>query len=162
MPDQSVPLGIRDENPTSLVYDFSFDFNLGLMRRDSNNTRIRLDYSNVPGYWNHLVNAPGIQSRDLKKLESRFFAPTTEDWNAAFETAEFDWSPTDATQVQQDVSAPVFWQSAGDCSMGDSTYSEGFGAFVQGNIDARFWFGFSMIVSPLSHYYKYCLISDIC
>ncbi|KAL6910196.1 glycosyl hydrolases family 18 domain-containing protein [Trichoderma evansii] len=48
--DQSVPLGIGNRTPTSPVYDFSFDFNLGLMRRDSDNTRIRLDYSNVPGY----------------------------------------------------------------------------------------------------------------
>ncbi|UKZ58865.1 uncharacterized protein TrAtP1_000187 [Trichoderma atroviride] len=146
-PDQSVPLGIRDGIPPSPVYDFSFDFNLGLMRRDSDNTRFRLDYSNVPGYWNHLVNAPGIQSRDLNNLESRFFAPTTEDWNTAFETIEFDWSPTDATQIQEDVSAPVFWQSAGDCSIGNSTYAEGFGAFVQGKIDAQFWFGFSMIAT---------------
>lgn len=155
-------LDIGGRTPTSPVYDFSFDFNLGLMRRDSNNTRFRLDYSNVPGYWNHLVNAPGIQSRSLNKLESRFFAPTTEDWNTAFATAEFDWSPTDATRIQKDVSAPVFWQSAGDCSIGDSTYAEGFGAFVQGNIDAKFWFGFSMIVSPLSLYYKYCLMKNIC
>ncbi|KAK6449202.1 hypothetical protein FP744_10005452 [Trichoderma asperellum] len=158
-PDQSLPLNIGDRTPTSPVYDFSFDFNLGLMRRDSNNTRFRLDYSNVPGYWNHLVNAPGIQSRDLKKLESRFFASTTEDWNTAFETTELNWSPTDATQIQEDVSAPVFWQSVGECSIGDSTASEGFGAFVDGNIDVKFWVGFSMIVRPLPHYDEYSFMT---
>ncbi|EHK22022.1 glycoside hydrolase family 18 protein [Trichoderma virens Gv29-8] len=113
-PDQSVPLSIGKRTPTSVVYDFSFDFNLGLMRRDSNNTRFRLDYSNVKGYWDHLVNAPGIQSRDLNRLESRFFAPTTEDWDSVFDKVEFDWSHTDATQIKGDLSAPVFWQSVED------------------------------------------------
>ncbi|PKK46869.1 hypothetical protein CI102_8377 [Trichoderma harzianum] len=150
MPDnvnQSIPSRVGGRIPTSPVYDFSFDFNLGLMRRDTNNTSIRLDYSNVKGYWYHLVDAPGIQSRDINGLKSRFFAPTTVDWNSVFEKEHFDWSPSDATKIKDDLNTILFWQTAGDCDINGTSFGEGFGAFVQGSIDANFWFGFSMIAT---------------
>ncbi|KAL6690469.1 glycoside hydrolase family 18 protein [Trichoderma pleuroticola] len=145
--DQSIPSSVGGRIPTSPVYDFSFDFNLGLMRRDTNNTSIRLDYSNVKGYWDHLVDTPGIQSRDTNSLKSRFFAPTTVDWNSVFEKEHFDWSPSDTTKIKDDLNTILFWQTAGDCDINGTSFGEGFGAFVQGAIDANFWFGFSMIAT---------------
>ncbi|KAH0528005.1 hypothetical protein TsFJ059_002919 [Trichoderma semiorbis] len=145
--DQSIPSSVGGRIPTSPVYDFSFDFNLGLMRRDTNDTSIRVDYSNVKGYWDHLVDTPGIQSRDIDGLKSRFFAPTTVDWNSVFEKEHFDWSPSDATKIKDDLNTILFWQTAGDCDINGTSFGEGFGAFVQGTIDAKFWFGFSMIAT---------------
>ncbi|KAK4069890.1 CAZyme family GH18 [Trichoderma aggressivum f. europaeum] len=144
--DQSIPPSVG-RAPTSPVYDFSFDFNLGLMRRDTNNTSIRVDYSNVKGYWDHLVDTPGIQSRDVNSLKSRFFAPTTVDWNSVFEKEYFDWSPSDATKIKDDLNSILFWQTARDCDIEGTSFGEGFGAYVQGTIDADFWFGFSMIAT---------------
>lgn len=128
------------------------------MRRDTNNTSIRLDYSNVKGYWDHLVDTPGIQSRDMNSLKSRFFAPTTVDWNSVFEKEYFDWSPSDATKIRDDLNTILFWQTAGDCDINGTSFGEGFGAFVQGTIDANFWFGFSMIVRSLTLSPNSCLL----
>jgi chitinase len=80
--DQYIPsevLGKR--SPTSQVFDFNFDFNFDLVRRDTNNTSLRMDYSNIAGYWKSIVDSPGIQSRSLKEpvLVDHFFAPTNTD-----------------------------------------------------------------------------------
>ena len=67
-------MGMR---PTSQVFDFTFDFNFKLVRRDSKNTSIRIDYSNVQGYWDTVADSPGIQSDGPNK---RFFAPFSHHW----------------------------------------------------------------------------------
>ncbi|KAF5244294.1 hypothetical protein FANTH_7804 [Fusarium anthophilum] len=133
------------EMPDS-VFDFMFDFNFKLMRRDSNNTSIRMDYSNTPGYWNQLVDRAGIQSRDLKHLGERFFAPTDLEWNSAYDDGDkYTFNPEEAAKVKKDVSAPLYWQTVDNCDIDGAAYNEGFGAYVNGEIDAQFYYGFSLI-----------------
>lgn len=48
--DQNISVELALENSVSAVYDFSFDYNLGLVRRDAGKLSIRMDYSNVKGY----------------------------------------------------------------------------------------------------------------
>lgn len=143
-----MPSTFGKRNPTSQVYDFAFDFNLGLARRDSNNTSIRIDYSNIQGYWDSVVNSPGIQSRDLGRLENRFFAPTKLDWEKLYsDPSELQWGPDEDQIISKDLTLPIFWQSIEQCSVNGSDYGEGFGAYVQGKLDAKFLFGFSLVVS---------------
>jgi hypothetical protein len=88
--NQSLPGGIARRNPTSIVYDFSFDYNIGLARRDTGKLSIRLDYSNVPGYWNAVVDTPGGRKRDLKTLVDRFYDNgNTEGWYNKFNGLSF-------------------------------------------------------------------------
>ncbi|PNY26741.1 Uncharacterized protein TCAP_03313 [Tolypocladium capitatum] len=144
--DQYIPDEVEKRNPTSQVFDFSFDFNVSLMRRDTNTTSIRIDYSNAKGYWDAVVDSPGIQSRDLHKLEDRVFAPTAVDWRKLYEEANFSFSPEDALVVKEDLSAPIFWDKINQCSVHGDGYSEGFVAYVEGTLDAKMSFGFSMVV----------------
>lgn len=118
--NQDVPAHVREKrDPSSKVYDFSFDYDMSLVRRDSDNLSIRIDYSNVRGYWDTIVDAPGIQARDLSNIEDRFFAPTTSDWQALYAKAtdsdDFKYSPDDEISINEDISAPMFWQTTEEC-----------------------------------------------
>ncbi|KAL9560669.1 hypothetical protein ACKAV7_015160 [Fusarium commune] len=144
--NQSIPHAYSQHQRFSQVFDFTFDFNFKFMRRDSNNTSIRMDYSNTPGYWNQLVDRAGIQSRDLKHLDERFFAPTDLDWNLAYDDGDkYTFDPKDAAKIKKDVSAPLYWQTVDNCDIDGAAYNEGFGAYVNGEIDAQFYYGFSLI-----------------
>ncbi|SCO15302.1 related to chitinase [Fusarium fujikuroi] len=144
--NQSIPHAFSHHQRFSQIFDFTFDFNFKLMRRDSNNTSIRMDYSNAPGYWNQLVDRPGIQSRDLKHLDERFFAPTDLEWNSVYDDDDkYTFDPKSATTIKRDVSAPLYWQTVDNCDIDGSDYNEGFGAYVDGEIDAQFYYGFSLI-----------------
>ncbi|RBA18191.1 chitinase [Fusarium proliferatum] len=144
--NQSIPEAFSHHQRFSQVFDFSFDFNFKLMRRDSNNTSIRMDYSNTPGYWDQLVDRPGIQSRDLQHLDERFFAPSDLEWNSVYDdTDKFKFDPGSATKIKKDLSAPLYWQTVDGCAINGTDYSEGFGAYLNGEIDASFYYGFSLI-----------------
>ena len=149
--DQHVPRKVLGKRTaTSQVLDFNFDFNLDLMRRDTNNTSLRMDYSNIAGYWDAMVDSPGIQSRSLKdpSLVNRFFAPSSADWAQQESSgANLRYSPDDALVIRQDMSAPLFWQSVEECRVDGADFAEGFGAYVQGTVDASFYFGFSIVAT---------------
>jgi hypothetical protein len=56
--DQSLPEeygGLRN----TTVLDLTFDYNFGLVRRDSGEIALRIDYSNDLKYWDSVVNVPG-------------------------------------------------------------------------------------------------------
>lgn len=118
------------------------------MRRDTNNTRIRLDYSNAQNYWDAIVDSPGIQSRHVGTLEERFFAPDKAEWTKKGLDFEFDTS--NGETIQKDIGTPLFWQTVDDCDISGSDFSEGVGVYVDGTIDAKLFYGFSLIVRALS------------
>jgi chitinase len=141
--DQYVPTHLAKRDPTSQVFDFSFDFNLSLMRRDTNNTSIRLDYSNMPGYWSSIVDSPGIQNGNADK---RFFAPAFTQWEGRYGELNFKYGPQLAGRIREEIDAVLFWSAEGDCPRGEGlSFGEGFGAYVDGHIDAAFHYGFSVI-----------------
>lgn len=111
--DQSLPEAIHKRNPTSEVYDFTFDFNFDLMRRDTNMTSVRMDYSNYAGYWDQTVDSDGIQDSSSKSRK-RYFAPTIYDWRdmyksgLTFQDANFTSTPQ---PVNVDMSKEIFWET---------------------------------------------------
>jgi chitinase len=144
--DQYVPEQFAKQNPTSQVYDFFFDFALHLMRRDTNNTSIRLDYSNVPGYWGSLVDSPGTSpNNQVRSLRERFQSFANGDWRSQFNAADFDYRRQNAFQVKETIDAPLFWQTTEDCPSNAVDFDEGFAAYVSGRVDAQFYFGFSLV-----------------
>ncbi|KAM3426153.1 hypothetical protein NHJ13734_009626 [Beauveria thailandica] len=147
MPDNSVPEEFANLKRTSQVFDFKYDFNFKLTRRDSNNTSVRMDYSNLASYWKTVVDSPGIQARNLEptSLETRYFAPTNIDWEKLYDEESITFDPNELAAVKEDLSAPIFWQTAEDCSIAGDTYTEGLAAYVTGKVDANFYYGFSLI-----------------
>lgn len=107
-----MPDDIQKRKPTSEVYEFTFDFNFDLMRRDTNLTSVRMDYSNYGGYWDQIVNSDGIQDSSSKSRK-RYFAPTIFDWkdmykNMNFEDAKFTSAPQ---KFSVDMSKEIFWET---------------------------------------------------
>lgn len=148
MLDQYVPREMTtDRSPTSPVYDFTFDMNMKLARRDTNNTMVRIDFSNVIGYWDNLVDYPGIQSSDASNMMRRYFAPTFDNWQD--QTAQAN-GYSDSTSVQQSLDSAVFFSTTGvgQCNVYGEDYTEGVGATVEGTVDSQFYYGFTFIVSP--------------
>ncbi|KAJ4386833.1 hypothetical protein N0V93_009731 [Gnomoniopsis smithogilvyi] len=144
--NQQIPAEIRGKRtPTSVVFDFSFDYNMDLLRRDSTQVSVRMDYSNVEGYWKSIVDSPGVQSRDLK---NRYFGPVP-DWEALLDqvgSVDGAISTNNSAKINEDVSAPLFWEAATEeCVIDGDSYGEGFGAYVSGTIDATFYYGFSTV-----------------
>ncbi|RSL67275.1 hypothetical protein CEP53_003068 [Fusarium sp. AF-6] len=143
--DQSIPDDLaKRSTPTSQVFEFSFDLDR-LETRDDANIAIRMDVSNVKGYWDRLVDSPGVETRDL---ETRYFSALNVDWKATFRDDEkFTWDAGTSLGIKMDLSAPVFWQAAEDCPVGDEDYGQGIAAFVDGNVDASMFYAVSIIAT---------------
>ena len=76
MLDQSLPVDIARQKPTSAIFDFVFDYDMAKLKRDSGSLSMRVDYSNVGGYWDKVVKAPGVTKRSL---EDRYFSGSNSD-----------------------------------------------------------------------------------
>lgn len=67
--NQTLPLEFGYNNFTVMELVFDYDFNL--VRRDSGSISLRIDYSNIPGYWKGVVDTPGALKK--KSVEGRGF-----------------------------------------------------------------------------------------
>lgn len=82
--DQSMPAHIFSrKRSASKVMDLTFDYNFGLVKRVDEEVFIRIDYSNLPGYWDIIVDSPGRGSRRKRALDKRFFG-NQQAWAEAF------------------------------------------------------------------------------
>ncbi|SCV58358.1 uncharacterized protein FFB14_15595 [Fusarium fujikuroi] len=144
--DQTIPDHLAKlHNPTSPIYEFSFDFNKEKRRADAE-VAIRMDVTNVKGHWDGLVNSPSVEKRHL---ERRYFSPANTDWKGNLQKGDrFHYgSGENSLKVQKDLSTPVFWQAAENCSVGDKRYGEGIAAFVKGKVDARLSYAVTVIAT---------------
>lgn len=152
--DQNLPSHLGERAPTSDVFEFSFDFDLERIRRDSSNTKIRVDYSNVRGYWNSIFESgEDIRSASSEQMAKRFSAPGIADWRRAHrhraskrdddidDEIEGDWN------ISEDFSTPLLWDSTGECPMLGENFEHGFAAHIEGSMDATFQYGFTLVVS---------------
>lgn len=127
-----------------------FDYNLPLIRKDTNSTSIRIDYSNVQGYWNAAVDSPGLQGSQPNSKDKRFFAPNNQQWSSLYARfKEFTYEDADSASIKEDISAPIFWQSIDDCEVDGEFYNQGFASYVDGHVDAKFYYSLSIVVSYL-------------
>jgi chitinase len=147
--DQTVPSHLRKRHtPTSPIYEFSFDFNKHQRRADAK-VAIRMDITNVKGYWDSLVDSPGVSKRGV---ERRYHSFLNNDWKSKFENGDELHYATGETalKIDKDLSTPVFWQSADSCPVGDKDYGEGIAAFIEGSVKADMYYTTTVIVSSLS------------
>ncbi|EXK80364.1 hypothetical protein FOQG_15146 [Fusarium oxysporum f. sp. raphani 54005] len=148
--DQSIPSSKHTRRAaTSKVFDFTFDRNLNHARSDSGNTKVRIDYSNVGGYWDAAVDSPGIDYDDkalTHRIEKRFFAERNAEWrtmSSSVKTREYKGD----IPVDEDVDEPLFWDTAEDCEFNGKDYEIGFGAHVGGKVRAFLKYGFTIVAS---------------
>ncbi|KAM0546636.1 hypothetical protein ACHAPJ_010774 [Fusarium lateritium] len=143
--DQSIPEQFtKRSTPTSPVYEFSFDFDR-LETREDANIAVRMDVSNVKGYWDALVDSPGIETRDL---EARYQSALNTDWKAVFrEDDKFNWDSGPAIKIKKDLTTPMFWQAAESCPVGNKDYGEGIAVFVNGEVDAEMFYSVSVVAT---------------
>ncbi|KAG7417481.1 hypothetical protein Forpe1208_v005351 [Fusarium oxysporum f. sp. rapae] len=145
--DQTMPDHLaKRHTPTSLIYEFSFDFNKQERRADAK-VAIRMDMTNVKGHWDGLVDSPGVEKRDV---ERRYFSPLNTDWKKKTlqKGDRFQYGSGEyALKVKKDLSAPVFWQAAENCTVGDKHYGEGIAAFIEGKVDASLYYAVTVIAT---------------
>ncbi|KAJ9426061.1 hypothetical protein FOXG_07418 [Fusarium oxysporum f. sp. lycopersici 4287] len=141
MPDHLAKL----HTPTSPIYEFSFDFNKHERRADAK-VAIRMDITNVKGYWDGLVDSPGVQKRDV---ERRYLSSLNLDWKKTLQKGDrFQYGSGEyALKVKKDLSTAVFWQAAENCPVGDKLYGEGIAAFMEGKVDARLHYAATVIAT---------------
>ncbi|EGX92282.1 bacteriodes thetaiotaomicron symbiotic chitinase, putative [Cordyceps militaris CM01] len=144
--DQSIPAYIlASKQATSEVFDLLFDFDVMLMRRDSEKTSIRIDVTNAADYWDSIDDSPGIQSRDLHE---RFFAPESLQWKQRFDSANVSYKSDAAIKVKKDIDISYLWHSAKECTVASGNgFIEGLAAYVSGALDISLTYGFSAIIN---------------
>lgn len=150
---------------SSAVFEFTFDYNFNLLRKDTEQTSIRMDYASMPGkflprhlnrlsltrscvgFWDEIVDSEGVQSPDGNRLEDRFFSEDYIRWNEKFGNLNFRQRTT-PYKVDKSISQTLFWVTINGCSIDGSQFGEGLGAYVDGSIHIDFEYGFSVSVSP--------------
>lgn len=130
--------------PTSPIYEFSFDFNKDERRADAE-VAIRMDVTNVKGYWDGHLDSPSIRKRDV---ERRYLSPLNTPWKHVSRKRDLFKQSTggNALEIKKNITAPVFWQAAENCAVGNKRYGEGVGAFIDGNVDAKMYYAVTLIV----------------
>ncbi|KAJ5629565.1 hypothetical protein N7528_003222 [Penicillium herquei] len=104
------------------------------------------------GYWSWLVDSPGDSgddTTDKRDLVERYYSASNQNWKNRFDSDNGNYSASlgSPIKVSEDLSAPVYWQGISHCLIDDQEYGEGFGAFVEGNIDAEVLYGWSMVIA---------------
>ncbi|KAH6710830.1 hypothetical protein BKA61DRAFT_737735 [Leptodontidium sp. MPI-SDFR-AT-0119] len=139
--NQSLPIDIARQNPTSAVFDFIFDYDMANLKRDSGSLSMRVDYSNVGGYWDKVVKAPGVTKRTL---DDRYFSGSNSDWAAVF--GSLAPPPGDAKLVSRTVKDIVYFGYQKTCDVdGGGAIPEAIEITSIGKIDLDIWYGYSMI-----------------
>ncbi|KAH7309224.1 hypothetical protein B0I35DRAFT_398631 [Stachybotrys elegans] len=156
--DQTIPNVKGRRPPTSEVYDFSFDLDITRKRQDAGRVSVRVDYSNVNGYWNAAVDSPGAGSSSRRNQTSsarnstrskRYWSPLSSDWRDMYADADqlMEAGNSEDVRINEIISAPVYWDDVDRCTVDGEHYYKGFAAHVGGRMDLEFTYGFSMITS---------------
>lgn len=108
--DQYLPADVVRRGPTSEVYNFSFDFNVSLRRRDSNSTRVPIDFSSHRGYCDKLVDADGVQGSSGSRggnsdKQRRYFGPDPHGWMDEYDDMMSVVAEEDSDSI--DISGPM-------------------------------------------------------
>lgn len=93
--DQSIPHHLFKRSvPSRDVMDLEFSYDFKLMKRSDEKVQFRIDYSNMVGYWDTVVDEPGekrkrsnlprqMSQRDL--IDKRFFSEDVASWGDKFD-----------------------------------------------------------------------------
>jgi hypothetical protein len=146
--NQTLPGHLQKRRITSPVFDFTFDYNIALVRRDAGDFRIRMDFSNVPGYWNAVVQSPGEgnggSKRDIKELVDRFYG-SSDGWYSKFESLRFrpTYGIKDTVRLRE-----LLYHDGQICGYDDETsFGESLSIAMEGTSTMESHFGYSLIAN---------------
>ena len=95
--NQSLPHHLQNQKRQSLggVYDLTFDYDFARVPRDAGDTQMRIDFSNMEGYWDSVVDKAGEtkRKRSLAEMSGNHRRWLEEEWrddlhNGALSRAE--------------------------------------------------------------------------
>ncbi|KAA8652731.1 uncharacterized protein ATNIH1004_001636 [Aspergillus tanneri] len=154
--DKSLPHHVARSapwNPRILDAEISYDF--GLVKRDSGEIYIRIDYSNSLGYWNSIVQGDPAKKRKrtAAPLSERFYSSSASDWKSKFDQLRHVNSAAPITLGQGSLNKKSFdvmlsGESPEKCSTkGDDGYLK---MGVSGTLHEELEFGYSFVgtISP--------------
>ena len=134
--DQTLPRETAAKGyKNSTVLEMTFDYDFGLVRRDSGEIYLRIDYSNIPGYWSTMVDSPGQAKRSL---EERFWSNSASAWGSRI-TAVRGGSDL-FTELQSSIKQSIY-TNAIDCNGGSKAFLD---LQVEGIMSARLRTGLSI------------------
>lgn len=132
--DQNLPANFSMK-PVTQVYDFKFDYDMTRLRRDSGKLYIRIDYANVRGYWDAVLKGTG------QNLQDRI--DTHHHW-----MDRLDINGTDhlGDTKKQSLDQLIF-HGRQTCRTKNGQEPQGFAIVTQGQVDVKFFYGFSMMAT---------------
>ncbi|TGO13947.1 hypothetical protein BTUL_0060g00020 [Botrytis tulipae] len=125
------------------VSDLEISYDFGLVKRDAGDVYIRIDYSNLEGYWNAVVNGAGeSKKRSIDEIAKRFFSPNATSWKSKFDDVRSGASDAlDHTLFATAFTSPLY-SSSESCEGEDDNYASiGF----SGNVSSKARFGYSFV-----------------
>jgi chitinase len=117
---------------------------MSLLRRDTDKTSVRLDYATFGNYWDTFVDSPGEGQEKASNLMKRYWSNETSNWESLSSDNEFAWSSGAPISIKEDLTKLLWWQTDKQCDVGGTDYNEAFAAYVDGSIDAKMHYGFSL------------------
>lgn len=91
-----------------------------------------------------MASAP--RSAHLSDLVDRCYSDNHNDWNSKFDSLDTSHSTSQNDLTKSDIEHLVFFDSE-MCDTDQGRVGEGIAASILGEIDARFYYGFSMIAT---------------
>ncbi|KAF7904098.1 hypothetical protein EAF00_001432 [Botryotinia globosa] len=125
------------------VSDLEISYDFGLVKRDAGEIYIRIDYSNLEGYWNAVVDSAGeSKKRSTDDISKRFFSTNATSWKSRFDDVRSEASgDLDQTLFAKAFTSPLY-RSSKSCEGEDDNYASiGF----SGNISSKARFGYSFV-----------------
>lgn len=146
---QNLPAHVKRDAPLdSIVYDIELSYDFSLVKRDAGDIYMRLDYSNVPGYFEDIVKADHAKKRSLDK---RFWSASSSDWESKVANIRTSGIVHPSMSVD-DVDALLIGTEKNDKCKSDS--DDGFlSVKVTGKLEQRMRFGYTFVgtISPTFH-----------
>ncbi|KAH6871039.1 hypothetical protein B0T10DRAFT_417778 [Thelonectria olida] len=152
--NQTLPTHLCERMAASKeVMDLEFSYEFQNVKRGTDDIYFRADYSNIAGYWDTIVDQPGItgkRSRSLhprniaqRDLDKRFFADDSADWANRFEELRSRKYYTDFSESAEST----IIHSKLDCGHGGWLTIES-----AGEVSVQAKFGYTLIgtLSPFS------------
>lgn len=173
--NQSLPHHVQNQKREFLggVYDLTFDYDFARVPRDTGETQMRIDFSNMEGYWDSVVNEAGERKkkRSLAELSGNHKRWLEEEWrddlhNGGLSRAELHkrWFGSDIVEWLKKLvgvagNAPTFSHSIDEkitavivdekfsCPIGPATLQATLHAEAQAHIKVDTSFGLTIITT---------------
>ncbi|KAK2764375.1 hypothetical protein FQN54_009069 [Arachnomyces sp. PD_36] len=144
--DQSIPdhvLQHTKRESKQPVMDLTFDYNFKKIKRADEKVYIRIDFSNVFGYYQKIINDDPVKSKrsPASPLMPRFYSENEEDWQSRFEELTEDQDDDYYTEFESDVDE-LLYGTGEKCDGSDDQFLD---LKVGGKAAARAKWGFSLV-----------------